>query len=224
MTFQRARSAEQRAERRRAILTTAATMLAEMPVADFTLNELSRRVSLAKSNVLNYFDSREAVLLELFSSELTGWVADVKLTVGDVLPELTRADRSEQLITAIVGTLSERPIFCDLVSAQAAVLERNISTETALTFKRAAIAAFEELTAVVAGILPELGAEGAGRFCTAASLLAGAIWCHSHPAPVVLAAYEADPSVQALRLEFEPALTDGLRTLLYGALPRPAGA
>ena len=30
-----------------------------MPVAELSLNELSRRVGLAKSNVLRYFESRE---------------------------------------------------------------------------------------------------------------------------------------------------------------------
>jgi hypothetical protein len=43
----------------------AAAMLREMPVAELSLNELSRRVGLAKSNVLRYFETREAVLLEL---------------------------------------------------------------------------------------------------------------------------------------------------------------
>ncbi|RZU19160.1 TetR family transcriptional regulator [Kribbella rubisoli] len=219
-TFQRARSDEQRAERRRAILATAATMLTEMPVADVSLNELSRRVGLAKSNVLNYFDSREAVLLELSSSELAAWVKDLDATVGDALPELTIDDRSEQLISAIVGTLSERPVLCDLISAQAGVLERNISTETALSFKRAAAVSYVQMIEVVAGVLPELGEDGAGRFIATASLLAGAIWTHSHPVPAILAAYEADPALEAIRLDFEPALTDSLRTLLYGALPR----
>lgn len=41
-TFQRARSEEQRAQRRQAILDTTAAMLAEMPVAQVSLNELSR--------------------------------------------------------------------------------------------------------------------------------------------------------------------------------------
>lgn len=36
-------------------------MLSEMPVAKLSLNELSRRIGLAKSNVLRYFESREAV-------------------------------------------------------------------------------------------------------------------------------------------------------------------
>ncbi|HEX4291540.1 MAG TPA: helix-turn-helix domain-containing protein, partial [Trebonia sp.] len=65
MGFQRARSEEQREIRRQAILDTAAAMLDLMPVSEVTLNELSRRAGLAKSNVLRYFESREAILLEL---------------------------------------------------------------------------------------------------------------------------------------------------------------
>ena len=219
MNFQRARSAEQRAERRRAILATAAAMLTEMPVADVSLNELSRRVGLAKSNVLNYFDSREAVLLELSSSELSAWVQDLASAVPDKSPETT-GERADRLVAAVVGTLAKRPVLCDLISTQAAVLERNISTETALAFKRAAAVSYEQMIAVVVGVLPELGPDGAGRFIAAASLFAGAIWTHSHPVPAILAAYETDPALGALRMEFEPALTEALRTLLYGALPR----
>src|SRR5256884_6007587 len=71
--FQRARSDEQREIRRQAILRVAADMVAEMPVAELSLNELSRRVGLAKSNVLRYFESREAVLLELLDSAWRDW-------------------------------------------------------------------------------------------------------------------------------------------------------
>jgi AcrR family transcriptional regulator len=219
MNFQRARRPEQRAERRRAILATAAAMLTEMPVADVSLNELSRRVGLAKSNVLNYFDSREAVLLELSSSELAAWVQDLAAAVPDKSPEATDG-RADLLVAAVVSTLAKRPVLCDLISTQAAVLERNITTETALAFKRAAMVSYEQMIAVVVGVLPELGPDGAGRFIAAASLLAGAIWTHAHPVPAILAAYEADPALAAIRMEFEPALTDALRTLLYGALHR----
>src|SRR3978361_993367 len=73
-SFKRARSEEQRTERKRMILDTAAAMLAEMPVAQISLNELSRRVGLAKSNVLRYFESREAVLLELLDVAWLEWL------------------------------------------------------------------------------------------------------------------------------------------------------
>jgi AcrR family transcriptional regulator len=219
-TFQRARSAEQRAERRRAILTTAAAMLTELPVAQLSLNELSRRVGLAKSNVLNYFESREAVLLELADAETKAWVQDLADALADVDPGATAAERGDLLAEAVVRTLAERPVFCELVSAQAAVLEHNISTEVALDFKRAATANYLRMTELVVGVLPEVGQAGAGRFIAAASMLAGAIWTHSRPAPAILAAYEADPTLTALRMDFEPALRDAVSTLLTGVLPR----
>ena len=65
MSFQRARRPEQMAARRAAILDAARAMLTDKGVADISLRELSRRVGLAKSNVLRYFDSREAIFLEL---------------------------------------------------------------------------------------------------------------------------------------------------------------
>jgi AcrR family transcriptional regulator len=220
VTFQRARSAEQRAARRDAILATAAAMLTEMPVADVSLNELSRRVGLAKSNVLNYFDSREAVLLELTSRELTAWVEDLADELVDIRPTAPIEERAEQLVEAVVRSLSGRPALCDLISAQASVLERNITTETALTFKRAAVVGLARMIEVVLRALPELGPGGARDFIAAASMLAGAIWTHAHPVPAIVAAYEADPAVGALRMEFEPTLRDNLRLLLYGVLPR----
>src|ERR1700732_2693774 len=97
-TFQRARSEEQREARRRAILGAAAAMLAEMPVAQVSLNELSRRVGLAKSNVLRYFESREAVLLELLDSIGQDWLADLGGGVGGAAhasaPPVQRGDNS----------------------------------------------------------------------------------------------------------------------------------
>lgn len=220
MTFQRARSDEQRAERRRTILETAATMLTEMPVAQLSLNELSRRVGLAKSNVLNYFESREAVLLELVDTETQAWVQDLADALAEVDPAASVTERSDQLTAAVVRTMKARPVLCDLISAQAAVLEHNISTEMALSFKRGTVAHFRRMIEVVVGVLPEIGEEGAERFISSAALLAGAIWSHACAGPAILAAYEADPTLAALRIEFEPAMTQTLTALLTGLLPR----
>jgi AcrR family transcriptional regulator len=98
--FQRARSEEQREARRQAILAAAAAMLAEMPVADVTLNELSRRSGLAKSNVLRYFESREAVLLELLDAAWQDWLGqlDEDLTVA---AGSDPAGRGRQLAVAV---------------------------------------------------------------------------------------------------------------------------
>ena len=110
VTFQRARSEEQREVRRRAILDAAAAMLTEMPVAEVTLNELSRRAGLAKSNVLRYFESREAVLLVLLDSAWRDWLAQLAGDLGQAVDAgAPVAARGDQLATALADSLAERP-------------------------------------------------------------------------------------------------------------------
>jgi AcrR family transcriptional regulator len=219
--FQRARSAEQRAVRRRAILDTAAAMLAEMPVAEVTLNELSRRVGLAKSNVLRYFESREAVLLELLASAWGEWLADL---AGDldraVDPAAPVTERGDQVAAAVAASLAVRPVLCDLLSAQAAVLERNVSPDLAATYKRSAVAAVADLGALLRRHLGELSPDDAGRLAAATMVTAGALWPQCQPSAAMLAAYEADPALAALRIDFADALREFLSIVVSGLLAR----
>jgi AcrR family transcriptional regulator len=216
-TFQRARSEEQRAERSRAILATAASMLAEMPVADVSLNELSRRVGLAKSNVLRYFESREAVLLNLLNAASEEWLTELTRTLRrGVDPNTDVNARSERVAALIAKSVAQRPVLCDLLSAQSSVLERNISTESVVTFKRAARTDLETFAALVGECVPELSAGGASTFVMYAASAVGALWTASNPADAVLAAYVAEPDLSAMRIEFEPALRQLLQLLLGG--------
>ncbi|MEU7632127.1 TetR family transcriptional regulator [Nocardia sp. NPDC049220] len=214
--FQRARSEEQREVRRRAILDTAAAMLAQMPVAEVGLNELARRVGLAKSNVLRYFDSREAVLLELLDDSYRNWLTTLAPALADTSGELSA--RRNRLVRALVTTLDRDPVLCDLFSAQAAVLERNISADVAAQFKRNSLTATAELAAMVAAIIPEFGRERALQFCAAGLLSAGALWTHTHPSSAMLAAYEQHPELAAYRLNFTQNLTELLTVLVNGIL------
>ena len=219
--FQRARTTEQRAVRRRAILDTAAAMLAEMPVAEVTLNELSRRVGLAKSNVLRYFESREAVLLELLATAWGEWLADLP---GDldraVDPAAPVTRRGDQVAAAVAASLAARPVLCDLLSAQAAVLERNVSPDLAATYKRSAVAAVADLGALLRRHLGELSPDDAGRLAAATMVTAGALWPQCQPSAAMLAAYEADPALAALRIDFADALRDFLSIVVSGLLAR----
>jgi AcrR family transcriptional regulator len=220
VTFHRARSEEQREVRRRAILATAAAMLDEMPVADLSLNELSRRVGLAKSNVLRYFDSREGVLLELMDSVLRNWLAqladDLATGIDAGAPLVPRA---EQLSEVLARSLAENPVLCDLVGAQGGVLERNVTVEVVTRHKRAALTRLTAAADLLRRYVPELGA-AAETFCFQALVLAGALAPYSSPQPGVRAAYEAEPALAVLHLELPDSLQLAIRTLLLGAVPR----
>ncbi len=246
--------------RRRAILDAAAAMLAEMPVAAVSLTELSRRAGLAKSNVLRYFDSREAVLLELLDHAWREWLSALSAdldaapaspgapalaapaspaarasgsastaaawSAGSLRSAVSTAvggsvgERREWVAGVVAGSLAVRPVLCDLLGAQAAVLERNVSTEVAARFKRAAIDNIGALGRLLATAVPELGAVAAERVAGATVLVAGALWAHGQPSEAVLAAYEADPSLAVYRLDFGDTLTELLAVLLAGVLAR----
>ncbi|MBT3151592.1 TetR family transcriptional regulator [Streptomyces sp. CHD11] len=220
MTFQRARSEEQREIRRRAILDTAAAMLAEMPVAEVSLNELSRRVGLAKSNVLRYFESREAVLLELLNAFLESWLTELadELAAGidaDAAPEV----RAGQLAEVLSGSLADRVALCDLFGAQGGVLEHNVSVEEVKRHKRISLARLTTMSELVRRHVPELG-DDARPFCLMSLASAGALSAYVPPPPSLLAAYEEEPALGVFHLGLRDALRLSFTSTLLGVLPR----
>jgi AcrR family transcriptional regulator len=220
MDFQRARNDEQREIRRRAILDTAHSMLDEMPVADVSLNELSRRVGLAKSNVLRYFESREAVLLELLDDFLGRWlvVLEGELAEG-VDAQATPQARAVQLAEILSGSLAERVVLCDLFGAQGGVLEHNVSVEVVKRHKRASLAKLSTMSELLSGHLPELG-DGARMFCLMSLVSAGALSAYVPPPPSLLAAYADEPALGVLNLDLREALRIAFISSLLGVVPR----
>ncbi|WP_265523415.1 TetR/AcrR family transcriptional regulator [Oerskovia flava] len=220
MTFQRARSAEQREIRRRAILDTAAAMLDEMPVAEVSLNELSRRVGLAKSNVLRYFESREAVLLELLDEFLGRWLAELADELADGVEEHAAPQvRASQLADVLSRSLADRVVLCDLFGAQGGVLEHNVSVEVVKRHKRASLARLTAMSDLVLGHVPELG-DGAQLFCLMSLVSAGALSSYVPPPPSLLAAYADEPALGVLHVELHEALRVAFTSALLGVLPR----
>ncbi|MEZ0364859.1 TetR/AcrR family transcriptional regulator [Mycobacterium sp. pUA109] len=216
-SFQRARTEEQREHRRQVLLDTAAEMLAEMPVAAMSLNELSRRVGLAKSNVLRYYESREAILLELLDTEARAWLVDLDRST----PRSAKGsfqERSRCLVAAVATTLEAKPVLCDLISSQAAVLERNVSTEVVLRHKRSMQKTVSEITRIVTTLLPELTADDGFQFAAVTILAVTAAWPHSTPTPALQAAYDADPAIAELHMSFSDIVTRTLTLTLAGLL------
>jgi Tetracyclin repressor-like, C-terminal domain len=70
-------------------------------------------------------------------------------------------------------------------------------------------------------VVPELREAAAERFAAATVLVAGSLWAYSRPSAAMLAAYDADPELAPMRMDFGAAVRDLLATLLAGLLARP---
>lgn len=195
-------------------------MVDEMPLAEVSLNELSRRVGLAKSNVLRYFESREAVLLELLDDFLGRWLIDLasELTAG-IDAQAGPETRGGQMAVILSRSLADRPALCDLFGAQGGILERNVSVEAIKRHKRSSLDRLATMTELMRHHLPELG-DGAQLFCLMSLLSAGALSAYVPPPPSLLAAYADEPALGTLHMDLRDALLASLTSTLLGVLPR----
>ncbi|WP_405061339.1 TetR family transcriptional regulator [Kribbella sp. NBC_01505] len=221
--FQRARTEEQRTARQAEILAAAREMLTEMPLTEITLNGLGRRVGLATSNVLRYFESREAVLLELVHTETAGWLdeLDPLLPAPDGRAGVDR--QVEAAAEAWARSLAAHPLFCELISAQAVVLERKISAETAMAFKRDSLTNLARLTGLLTRAVPKLATKDevvVAQFASRATLLTGALWAQTRATESLLADVRIPPELTALQQPFTEAVRDAFHTMLLGTLQR----
>lgn len=198
---------------------TAIEMLRERRVADVSLRELSAQVGLAKSNVLRYFDSREAIFLEVLDVEWTAWLDEID---GLLAPAARRVDEramAERVARIVADSLAARPLLCELVSAMAGVLERNISVDFARDFKRRAAANTSRLAGQVHAALPRLTDAAAAHFAGAVAIIVAGLWPYSSPTEAVATVMAEMGTVTPEEL-FTEGLREGLTNQLVGLLAR----
>jgi AcrR family transcriptional regulator len=219
LTFQRARRPEQMAARRTAIMDAARATLAEKGVADVSLRDISEHVGLAKSNVLRYFDSREAIFLELLDEECRSWLGDVEGSLGRPRPRKPHYANEIRVASTIADSLVGRELLCELLGAMAGVLERNISAEFARDFKVRAMENIGALSQLVARQLPRLSREQADLFAEGALSLTAGMYPFSVPTEPVRTVM-AELGFPDPQERFVQGLRDGLVTWLIGASTR----
>ena len=213
--YQRARSAEHKEERREAILAAARALATERSVREVSLGDIARRVGLAKSNVLRYFESREDVYLQLVTREWAGWLADAN-------ERLERADTPAAVATALAGSIADRPLFCDLMSQVASVLEHNVSGEIARAYKARSIALVDELGRSVAARVPGLAPADGREVVAATCVIVAGLWPMANPPAHVREMFATDPALVHAHVELQPRLERLLAALIAGFL-QPTG-
>ena len=215
--YLRARSPEQKEERRRHLLDTARTLLLEMPdLHDLGINELARQAQMTKSNVYRYFESSEAVLLDVLVEEFVQWRAELgkALSRGG-----KRSGTIEHIARAFSSTFSARPLLCRLMSIFPSILEHNISAERMVQFKHGLLAVRKATALDFHCCMPSMPASAFEKFIHHAVPMMIGLWPLSHPAELA-AELIARGELAALRYEFQRDLEEGLLMLLRGLVSK----
>lgn len=111
--FTRARNQAQRQDRLSQLTAAARECLAHTRAATLTLGDVAAAAGLAKSGILRYVGSREALLLRVMYDEHLAWID----ALADELRTATPA-------AALAHTLAARPVLCDLIAASPVLIGR----------------------------------------------------------------------------------------------------
>jgi AcrR family transcriptional regulator len=219
VAFQRARKPEQREVRRQAILDAAQELLAEMPAADISLREIARRLGGSKSGIVRYYETREALFLELLQRARQEWLDELE---NRLPPPGGNGDDQEGLVREITnqwaGSLAERPVLCELWSMLAAVLERNVSPASIRAFKLGNREQLTRLAHMIRTRIPGLQPAAADELVNTSVVVIVGLWPFANPTQAVREAIE-DPRLAASRIDFAKHLSRTLQLLIRGLTP-----
>ncbi|VXB05607.1 Transcriptional regulator, TetR family [Arthrobacter sp. 9AX] len=206
--FLRARRPEQKQQRREAILHAARNLATGSGVRNVSLGAVADAVGLAKSNISRYYGTREEIYLELLTEE---W----QRCAQTLTARLEHAHGTEAAVTALAATMTERPLFCDLLSHLPTSLELNISVAAARTFKHVMHDHFAAIGAALAGATGLTESEGS-ELVAAGAGMAGLLYRAANPPSVLAQVYAQDPELAATRPALQPALVRMLMALAAG--------
>jgi AcrR family transcriptional regulator len=214
--FQRARRPEQKLQRRDAILGAARELARRDGVRTVSLADIAAEVGIHKSALLRYFETREQIFLRLTAAGWRDWSASLRSLLRGMSPGVPAAT----VARAFADTLSERPMFCDLLAQAPLNLERNVSLESVRTFKLATLEAVEAIGAELTRLFG-LGEQERVDVIATATSLAGALWQMATPGPLVQELYRSDPRLAHAIVEIGPRLTRVLTAQLTGLVQFP---
>lgn len=209
----RARSVEDKQERRAHILATALELWGEHTFASFTMAEVATRSGLAKGTLYLYFTTKEELLLALLEGQLEAWfdALDTGLAAEGAWDE----GRAAGLIGAATAGQSA---LVRLLPIASSVLEHNIPLATARAYKELLLAHSSRSAALLEARLPALApGDGMWLLQQVYALIVG-LGQMADPAPIVRAALD-DERLAPLRTPFEPTFRRAIAALIRGLRP-----
>jgi AcrR family transcriptional regulator len=216
-TFQRARSADHKAQRREAILAAAEQLAVRDGVRQVTLAEIAGLVGIHKSALLRYFETREEIFLELNGREWTGWTKGT----SEALAQIEAGD-AEAVAAVLADGFVTRPLLCDLIPHTPLNLERHASAAAVRAYKLTSLGAVERVANALAMPLPAFGAAERRELVSTVALLAGAMYQIATPPPALAELYRAEPALSHALLDLPDRLRRAARVTIAGLVALPA--
>jgi TetR/AcrR family transcriptional regulator len=221
-SWQRARSDENKDQRRRDILGAALGLWPKTGFAGLTMTLVAERAGLAKGTLYLYFTSKEELCLALIEEQLEEWLGLLAAELDRRLAASPGGLSPEVVAHLTASTLADRGPLIGLLAILESIVEHNIDTATARGFKQRLLAL---MSPVADGLARALGIDRAqaARLILGVKAMTVGLWHMANPAPVIREVLAATPELALFRIDFASELEHLLVTHLHGLGGTTAG-
>ena len=171
----RARSSEQKALRRHAVLETAEVYFKEVGYEAFSMAQLAKKSGVAKGTLYLYFNTREELFLTLYEQSLVRWS---QIFIGSLSDTMT----SKTYAQSLYKTTQADGVFLPLLIRLEHVIEHNVAIPRLIESKRVFINQVEAVAAATSTALRLSTAQATEVVKTMGVLLIGATQTDQSPA------------------------------------------
>ena len=171
----RARSSEQKALRRHAVLETAEMYFKEVGYEAFSMAQLAKKSGVAKGTLYLYFKTREELFLTLYEQSLIRWS---QIFIGSLFNTMT----SKAYAQSLYKTTQADGVFLPLLIRLEHVIEHNVSIPRLIESKRVFIHQVEAVAEVTSTALRLSTGQATEVVKTMGVLLIGATQTDQNPA------------------------------------------
>jgi TetR/AcrR family transcriptional regulator len=213
VTKRRARTDEQKQERRQALLDAAWALFQDHSYDEISVTGVTKAAGVAKGTFYLYFKTKEELFMAIMEQLFTTFFDQV----SDELHQMAeRQPEPEEIAKLFQRSLDAQPGLTRLFAILHPVLEQNIDYDTAVGFKRMLleriVATGNLLESCLLFLRPGEGAE----FMLRAYALVIGIQHVSDPAPVIREAIEKEPDLALYNVKFSDEVSETVAIMLRG--------
>ena len=212
MKWQRARSEEQKQQRISEIVGATARLYKKYSFETISFALIAKEAGFTRSNLYKYFSSKEEIFLAFLMQDMRLWRADLLKTC-----RRRKIKSIDKFASVWVKILVKHKRFLDLLSLLPTFLEKNVTEQNLVDFKRSVVKELKVLSEFLCGIFPSLSPQKAREFMELQLASVIGLYQITNLSEVQRKVLEY-PEFKHMKIDFNTYLQKSVECLLHGLM------
>ena len=152
-------SAQLTEARKEEIIAACAALYEEKGFKDTTIKDIGEAITLTRTGIYIYFETKEEIFLALLGREYDAWVSEMR----EIMARKTAMTRND-VAEVLAGTLTNHPRLLRLLSMNLYEMEANSRPERLVEFKKTFGASLETVDLLLQQYIPDINEDQRRKF------------------------------------------------------------